>query len=340
MFLFKRGSIYQLEYIDVDENRTKRISTKCKNKKDALEFLSYYKDRLSNLNKLRFISLNRFANEYQEFVDVNFSKSYSLMVKVSFNLLEKHFGDIPINKFPFQELEKFFSDTYKRTKQGARTYLIALKSAFNKAILWNYVDKNPFLRIKLSKIPKNNPLFIQETEFDDLLNLEEDELLKSIYVFAFNTGLRLGEITNLKWNAINFSDKIICVQNTIDFTTKGKQERKIPMNECVFHLLRDRYPKVIDIANDNFVFSYKRIKLNGDFVSKRFKKIIRKSKLNQELHFHDLRHSFASNLVKRGVSIFVVKELLGHQDVKTTQIYSHLTIDSLKNAVNQLGIGK
>jgi site-specific recombinase XerD len=338
MFLFKRGSIYHLEYKDVDENRTKRISTKCKSKKDALEFLSNFKDGISNRTKLRFISLHRFENEYQGYVDANFSKSYSLMVGVSFKLLTEHFGDIPLNKFPFQELEKFFSDTYQRTKQGARTYLIALKSAFNKAILWGYIDKNPFERIKLPKIPKNNPLFIQESELDDLLNLEEDELFKSIYVFAFNTGLRLGEITNLKWNAVDFLEKIISVQNTIDFTTKGKQERTIPMNESVFHLLSNRFPKVINITNDSYVFSNNVIKLNGDFISKRFKKIIRKSKLNQDLHFHDLRHSFASNLVKKGVSIFVIKELLGHQDVKTTQIYSHLTIDTLQNAVNQLGV--
>jgi len=338
MFLFKRGSIYHLEYIDADENRKKRISTKCKNKKDALEFLSNFKNRISNHTKLRFISLYKFADEYQEYVEANFSKSYSLMVEVSFSLLKEHFGDIPLNKFPFQELEKFFSETYQRTKQGARTYLIALKSAFNKAILWNYIEKNPFQRIKLPKIPKNNPLFIQETELDDLLKLEEDELLKSIYLFAFNTGLRLGEIINLKWSAINFSDKIICVQNTIDFTTKGKQERKIPMNETAFNLLVKRLPQVVDIGNDSFVFSYNDIQLNADFISKRFKKIIRKSKLNQDLHFHDLRHSFASNLVKKGVSIFVIKELLGHQDVKTTQIYSHLTIDTLQNAVNQLRI--
>ena len=336
MFLFKRGSIYHLEYTDVDENRVRRISTKCKSKKDALNFLSSFRDKLKNKSKVRYISLSKFSNEYQNYVKANFSKSYSVTVEVSFSLFKEYFGDIQLNKIPIQELEKFFTETYQRTKQGARTYLIALKSAFNKAILWGYLEQNPFNKIKLPKIPKNNPLFIQESEFEDLLKLEEDELLKSIYLFAFNTGLRLGEIINLRWRAIDFLEKIISVQNTNDFTTKGKQERKIPMNECVFIVLRDRYPKVIDIANDNFVFSCKGIRLNGDFVSKRFKKIIRKSKLNQELHFHDLRHSFASNLVKRGVSIFVVKELLGHQDVKTTQIYSHLRTEDLRKSVNLL----
>ena len=337
MFLFKRGSVYHLEYYDEMENRVKRISTKCRHKKDALNFLSNFKDKLKTRSKVKYISLYKFSNEYLNYVQANFSKSYAVTVDVSFNLLKEHFEDIQLNKIPIQELEKFFTETYQRTKQGARTYLIALKSAFNKAILWDYLDNNPLNKIKLPKIPKNNPLFIQEHEFESLLKLEENELMKSIYLFAFNTGLRLSEITNLKWGAIDFLEKIISVQNTNDFTTKGKQERKIPMNECVFNLLRNRFPKVINIINDAFVFSTNGIQLNADFISKRFKKLIRNSSLNQDLHFHDLRHSFASNLVKKGVSIFVVKELLGHQDVKTTQIYSHLTIDSLKNAVNLLG---
>ena len=76
MFLFKRGSIYPIEYQDETENRVRRISTKCKSKKDALNFLSSFKHRIKTSSKLKFISLNRFSNEYQKYVNTNFSKSY------------------------------------------------------------------------------------------------------------------------------------------------------------------------------------------------------------------------------------------------------------------------
>ena len=66
------------------------------------------------------------------------------------------------------------------------------------------------------------------------------------------------------------------------------------------------------------------------------KKIITVNKLNQSLHFHDLRHSFASNMATKGVSIFIIKELSGHQDVKTTQIYSHLRTENLRASINLL----
>ena len=72
------------------------------------------------------------------------------------------------------------------------------------------------------------------------------------------------------------------------------------------------------------------IKFNNDYVTKKFKKAVREAELNDKIHFHTLRHSFASRLVQRGASIYVAKELLGHSDVKTTQIYSHLEQSNLK----------
>jgi integrase/recombinase XerD len=68
-------------------------------------------------------------------------------------------------------------------------------------------------------------------------------------------------------------------------------------------------------------------------INDKHKRISRAAKLNDDIHFHTLRHSFASNLVQRGVNLYVVKELLGHEDIKTTQIYSHLTQSSLSKAV-------
>ena len=76
------------------------------------------------------------------------------------------------------------------------------------------------------------------------------------------------------------------------------------------------------------------IKFNNDYVTKNFKKAVRKAELNDKIHFHTLRHSFASRLVQRGASIYVVKELLGHSDVSTTQIYSHLEHKNLKDVMN------
>jgi len=77
-------------------------------------------------------------------------------------------------------------------------------------------------------------------------------------------------------------------------------------------------------------------KFTGDYFSRRFKRVCRKAELDKSIHFHSLRHSFASNLVQKGVSLYTVKELLGHASISTTEIYSHLNMDSLREAVEKL----
>lgn len=101
--------------------------------------------------------------------------------------------------------------------------------------------------------------------------------------------------------------------------------------------MKIRFKKVKDVNNNDYIF-YRviGIKLNEDYVSKQFKKAVRDSGLNDNIHFHTLRHSFASRLIQKGASVFVVKELLGHEDIKTTQIYSHLQTQNLEEAVNLL----
>ena len=73
-----------------------------------------------------------------------------------------------------------------------------------------------------------------------------------------------------------------------------------------------------------------------DYISTNFKKAVRDADVIPELHFHSLRHGFASNLILKGVSIYEVSKLLGHADIKTTQIYAHLRSDDLQNAVDRL----
>ncbi len=101
--------------------------------------------------------------------------------------------------------------------------------------------------------------------------------------------------------------------------------------------MMDRFNKVNNGNNNNYIFCrVMGIKLNEDYVSKKFKIAVRDAGINDNIHFHTLRHSFASRLIQKGASLFVVKELLGHEDIKTTQIYSHLQTQNLVDAVTLL----
>ena len=130
---------------------------------------------------------------------------------------------------------------------------------------------------------------------------------------------------------------MIYVRNQKGFTLKGKKDRVVPINSKLEDILKRRY-KDISGTGERYVFEKcLGVKYNGDFVSKKFKKSIIAVGLNSDIHFHTLRHSFASNLVQRGASLYVVKELMGHSDISTTQVYSHLSVDSLKQAIYLFG---
>ena len=162
------------------------------------------------------------------------------------------------------------------------------------------------------------------------------QYLKDIFITAFYTGLRLGEIINMKWSWIDFTQNCITVKCSEEFLTKSKKDRIVPMSEKVRSLLTSRFQSNLHSPEEFVFYHFKGRKLHQETISKQFKDVVRKFNLDDKIHFHTLRHSFASMLVQRGVSLYVVKELLGHEDLSTTQIYSHLQSQNLKDAVNLL----
>lgn len=333
---------YQLVYF-VNGKRTK-ISTKTTNKKEAEKFLKSFvptpkekrNEREVQKEKKASIKLSSFFEEYKTYVRNTYSEKYlKKAVKPSFMALQKNIPDMLLNQISTRIIDQFISSASASSKHSASLYHRTLKAAFNKAVVWNYLEDNPFNKIKAPKVPKSFPVFISESELIIILNNTEMQLMKDIFTTAFYTGMRLGELVNMKWNWIDFTQNIITIKNSREFNSKNKRERIIPIHQKVQTILQTRYQ--LGRFENTLVFCrYEGIKLNEDFVSKQFKKAVREAKLNDKIHFHTLRHSFASALVQRGISLYAVKELLGHGNIKTTQIYSHLQKDNLREAVNLL----
>ena len=336
-FLFKRGRYYHLEYFDEIEGRKKRISTGESKKSEALQFVSEFQEAREKQQQFNYISLSDFIQRYKDYLSANFSKKYLATVSIHLRRFSENIGDKRLTDIRMNDVELFLTVIAGESKVKSKKYYVSLNSLFNKAVQWDYISLNPASKIIPPKIPKNNPLFIDEKELQQILSKEQNQDLKDIYLVLFHTGIRLGELINLKWNQVSFNEKIIRLTNSEDFTTKGKKERTIPINDNLVKVFTERYPKVIDINQLNYVFNKNGIKFSGDYISKEFKKIVKSCEnINHDIHLHSLRHSFATYLVKKGVSLFIIKELLGHQDYKTTLIYSHLTTDNLREAVKVL----
>lgn len=294
-------------------------------------------DQIPNFNS---ISLDAFSKLYTDYISKNRAKKYYISVQSTMKIVKDYFGDVPLKALTTQALDKYINSM--NSKYVAVTHYSNLRAFFNKAIAWNYLGENPIVKFKKPKVAVNNPLFIDQNELNKLLETEKNSVYKTIYLFAFHTGCRLGEILNLKWQNIDLVNQIVKVSNTEDFTTKGKRERAIPINDILFpvlhNMLRSSDTNIINI-NTDYLFMINGKKLKGGTVSKHFKDCVKAVKtINPKFHFHDLRHSFASNLVKKGVSLYVVSKLLGHKDITTTQIYAHLNVDSLRDAVKTLEV--
>jgi len=337
MFLFKRKGIYYLEYLDEVENRNKRISTRKRKKPEALKFLTEFKKELNSRTHLEYISIARFKDEFVCYLEQAHSSSYLADVKTSFGVLIKYVGNIPLAKLNSRTLEKMLLEHFSKSKYSASNHYKNLRASFNKAISWNYITENPLSNFKLPKIPKSLPAFINLDELNLIVQNTKSGDLKDIFLTGYHSGMRLSEIINIKWSAINLSERTIIVQNSKTFTTKSKKERMIPINDTLATVLNNRIPKVLNINLDEYVFcKYPGVPYLKDYISKNFKKVIRKLGMSEMIHFHTLRHSAASNMVQAGVSLYVVKEILGNEDLATTQIYSHLQKENLISAVKTL----
>ena len=235
-------------------------------------------------------------------------------------------------------LEKMLLEIHNRTNYGAKHHYNNLRAAFNKAINWDYLNENPLSKVKLPKIPESFPAFINKDELGLIIKNTPIEDLQNFFLMSFHTGMRRDEIRLLKWSAVNLKEETITIQNTKSFTTKNKKERIIPINATLLNMLKNRVPHIIDLNNDEYVIHrLPGVPYHKDYVTKQFKKVIRKLGMDERLHLHSLRHSHASNLIQCGnVNVRIVQEILGHENISTTMKYSHVNKEQLIKAVKVL----
>lgn len=334
MFLSKhKNGIYYLYYFDSYGRRSK-ITTKKRLKTEAYAFLAKF-DSILKVNlqtKTKFITLKNFIFDFLRYSESIHSQNTTNTFKTTFNSAIKYFGDVQLTTLSHSKIQEYISFKIRTvSKYQARKDLTNLSSAFNKAVSDNHLNSNPCSGIKRIKIPEKQPRFFSESEFSKLLEIIDNDDVKDLTVFAVNTGLRQMELLTLNWEQINFKDKLLTLDNR-NHLTKSKKIRTIPLNIASMQILVKREQN----KNNDNVFTYFGKTITQDQISKAFKKNVLKADINPQLNFHSLRHTFASWLVQRGVGIYHVSKLLGHADIKTTEIYAHLRAEDMRESVEML----
>jgi integrase len=331
MFLHKRRSTgYWYLYYQDEAGKKRSVSTRHKKKPGAVEFLRTFKAREEEARRrVRNITLSVFIKEY-----LKSSKSYHTpnsheSARAALNEFIKIIGDITLAKITSRDVENFVQVKRGVSVHTARRCYVTVRAALQKAVDWEYLSVNPFAKVTKPVAPEAPPLFFSKEEFRRLLDVIDSEDFRLFCIVAVSTGLRLGELINLKWEHINLDGHVIHVQNSNEFTTKSKRNRVVPMNQIIHEMLSRRKEN----AATPYVFHRAGRKLDKDYVSKKFKRYVLTAGVNDKLHFHSLRHSAASWLVQSGVSIFVVQQILGHSSVGVTEKYAHLQPTHLSDAV-------
>ena len=296
---------------------------------------SFKRDDYEQRQKTKRKLLTEFIGEYLCFADANFTKGTVRICRATFRNFVSIIGDLPLTSYTPQHFDTFKTERQKTIKPvTVNIELRTLRAFFNTAVRWKLLERTPF-DVQLVRVPEIQPTFLTKQDFQKLLSIIKEGWLKDVIIFAVSTGLRRGELVNLRWKNVDLQRKLLNIESNPTFRTKSGRRRVIPLNENACYLLQRKQSKY----TSEYVFTLNGKILHDGWITHLFKRYVRDAKFsNQNIHFHSLRHSFASWLAQDGTSIYVIKDLLGHSDIKTTQIYSHLQPEHLHSEVNKISV--
>jgi tyrosine recombinase XerC len=281
--------------------------------------------------------MEKYVEKFIRYLEIekNYSAHTILNYRLDLEDFAKFLGDLAWEKIDYLTLRKYLAHL-KEKNLGNRTVgrrLSALRSFFRFLTREGYLKANPILSVSSPKQDKHLPLFLTEEEVTKLIEtalpknergLRDRAILETFY----STGIRISELVGLDKEDVDFIGGIIKV------TGKGKKERVVPIGDVAVSAIRDYLGKRKKSSEVLFLNkSGRRITTRG--VRGIVEKYLRLAGIKQGVSAHTLRHSFATHLLNRGADLRSVQELLGHVNLSTTQIYTHLTTERLKNVYDK-----
>ena len=211
--------------------------------------------------------------------------------------------------------------------------ITSIKSYFNYNIKRGIVSVNPADKVSRPKLTKHLPEYLTEEEVGKLLDVEVkspyDYRNKTILELLYSSGIRISELVNIKTPNYDSEECLIRIMG------KGSKERIVPLGDYAVNIMNDymnNYRPLINKKHMDYVFVNNRgDKISRQFIFKVIKKEALKKGIKKDISPHTLRHTFATHLLKNGADLRIIQELLGHENISTTQIYTHVTNNKLKS---------
>ena len=237
-----------------------------------------------------------------------------------------------------QKLRDFISYRHRKGISGRslQRNLSSIRAFYRYLLKIGEVRTNPALGIITPKKARKLPKLLDVDQTNQLLEIEKNDLLairdKAILELIYSSGLRLAEIISLDIDDIDFSDRVLTV------TGKGKKTRSIPIGKYAIQAIDDWLKNRQALTSNNkkaLFISNRGNRISPRSVQQRIKKWAMKQGLSTHVSPHMLRHSFASHILESSGDLRAIQELLGHADISTTQIYTHLDFQHLAHVYDE-----
>ncbi len=327
--LYKRGNVYWFDF-RVNGTRYRKSTGKTK-RREAEEVLHDEREKAktgecSGIKRIKDCKVAVLAGDYSSWVSTQ--KSYKTSKRYFIKQIIEVFGNINLSDLDTKTIEQWQSEQLKQKKPSTVNRVLAcLKHMVLKAVDWNMASDEKLKQVRKVKFLKENNKRLRFLTVEECQRLIEccHKELKPIVTIALNTGMRRGEILGLKWDQVDLRHGFILLD-----ISKNGERREIPINTTLEYLFKE-IPHGVE---SEYVFTGKTGKPLTD-IKKGFHTALRKAGIH-DFRFHDLRHTFASQLVMAGIDLTSVKELLGHKDITMTLRYSHLAPGHKRKAVQVL----
>jgi integrase len=332
-YLFHRANgFYYVGYFADGRKRWK--STGCTTKHDALRVVRNLPELFRE--KPPAVTLSQFTSDFLKHADSVYSPGNVVLYDYALDYFLEAAGDLPLSVVTQKHVDEFKASRLAVGKSAVTVNreLRSLRAAFTYAVRWQLIGSNPFAGVQLVKVPDRLPPFLSRADFQKLFDKIKENWLRELVFFAVSTGLRRGEMINLRWQDVDLGRRVMHIQSAGNFRTKDGRRRTLPLSDTVHAFLSSKASRQVS----EFVFHRRGFKIGENYLSASFKRYVEQAALDSRLHWHSLRHTHASWLVQDGVSLFQVQQLLGHADSRTTEVYSHLRPEAMHETVNRIGI--
>jgi integrase/recombinase XerC len=281
--------------------------------------------------------MNRYLEKFISYLEIE--KNYSPHTILNYRLdLEGFFlfiGKIPVESVEYLLLRKFLAELRAKNfrPRTLSRKLSSLRSFFRFLHREGLIKENPAILLMSPKIDKTLPKFLTEEEAVKFIEAPSSKTLsgkrdKAIFETRYSTGIRVSELVGLDVNDVDL------IGNIAKVAGKGKKERIVPIGDKALEAIRD-YLDCRGQAARALFLNKNGTRLSDRGVRNIVNKHITAVSLTRKISPHVLRHSFATHLLNRGADLRSVQELLGHVNLSTTQIYTHVTTDRLKEVYDK-----